>query len=116
MPVTRECEARAELLRSLGHPVRIRILELLVDGSLPVRELRDVLGVEASSLSHHLAVLRRAGIITARREGGVVVYALGPAQVAGLLDAVRRILASVLAGRVELAGRLRRAGSEPRGG
>ena len=54
-------EAKADLFRRLGHPVRIRVLELLQDGPRPVSELLSEIDVEASSLSHQLGVLRRAG-------------------------------------------------------
>ncbi|CAO0831623.1 hypothetical protein SMICM17S_10559 [Streptomyces microflavus] len=62
-------QAKAEFFRMLGHPVRIRVLELLQDGPLPVRELLAAIEVEPSSLSQQLAVLRRSGIVTATREG-----------------------------------------------
>jgi len=49
----------------LGHPVRIRVLELLHDGPKPVRDLLAEIDIEPSSLSQQLAVLRRSGIVTA---------------------------------------------------
>ncbi len=58
-------QAKAEFFRMLGHPVRIRVLELLQDGPLPVRDLLAAIEVEPSSLSQQLAVLRRSGIVTA---------------------------------------------------
>ncbi len=61
-------QAKAEFFRMLGHPVRIRVLELLQDGPLPVRDLLAAIEVEPSSLSQQLAVLRRSGIVTATRE------------------------------------------------
>ena len=62
-------QAKAELFRTLGHPVRIRVLELLQDGPKPVRDLLADIDVEASNLSQQLAVLRRAGMVTSSREG-----------------------------------------------
>lgn len=100
-------QAKAELFRTLGHPVRIRVLELLQDGPLPVRDLLSAIDVEASSLSQQLAVLRRTGIVTATREGPTVVYALSTADVADLMVAARRILAELLAGQGELLAELR---------
>ena len=58
-------QAKAEFFRMLGHPVRIRVLELLQDGPKPVRDLLAETGIEPSSLSQQLAVLRRSGIVTA---------------------------------------------------
>jgi ArsR family transcriptional regulator len=94
--------AKAEFFRMLGHPVRIRVLELLQDGPKAVRELLAEIDVEASNLSAQLAVLRRSGIVTATREGSTVVYALAGGDVADLLAAARRILTEMLAGQNEL--------------
>src|SRR5262245_38450416 len=69
-------QAKAEMFRTLGHPVRIRVLELLQDGPRPVRDLLAEIEVEASNLSQQLAVLRRAGLVTSQRDGALVMYAL----------------------------------------
>jgi ArsR family transcriptional regulator len=95
-------EAKAEFFRMLGHPVRIRVLELLQDGPVPVRDLLAAIEVEPSSLSQQLAVLRRSGIVTATRSGSTVVYELAGGDVAELLAAARRILSVLAAGRQEL--------------
>ncbi|OEV08735.1 ArsR family transcriptional regulator [Streptomyces nanshensis] len=91
----------------LGHPVRIRVLELLQAGPLPVRDLRAAIEVEPSSLSQQLAVLRRSGIVTATREGSTVIYALAGGDVAELLRVARSILTELLAGQHELLDQLR---------
>lgn len=100
-------QAKAEFFRMLGHPVRIRVLELLQDGPKAVRELLAEIEVEASNLSAQLAVLRRSGIVTATREGSTVVYALAGADVADLLRAARRILTELLVEQNELLAQLR---------
>jgi DNA-binding transcriptional ArsR family regulator len=100
-------QAKAELFRILGHPVRVRVLELLQDGPRPVRELLAEIDVEPSNLSQQLAVLRRAGLVSSSREGALVVYALSTPDVADLLAAGRRILSSVLADRDGLRDQLR---------
>ncbi|MEU8972115.1 metalloregulator ArsR/SmtB family transcription factor [Streptomyces monashensis] len=100
-------QAKAEFFRMLGHPVRIRVLELLQDGPMPVRELRAAIEVEPSSLSQQLAVLRRSGIVTATRTGSTVTYELAGGDVADLMKAARRILTEMLAGRNELLAELR---------
>ncbi|MEU1876970.1 metalloregulator ArsR/SmtB family transcription factor [Streptosporangium sp. NPDC020072] len=101
-------EAKAELFRLLGHPVRIRVLELLQDGPRPVRQLLAEIEVEPTGLSQHLAVLRRSGLVTAQREGSTVVYALAGGRVAGLLRAARELLTEKLAGQNELLDELLR--------
>ncbi|MGW1838088.1 ArsR/SmtB family transcription factor [Streptomyces sp. BBFR2] len=95
-------EAKAAFFRVLGHPVRIRVLELLQEGPLPVRKLRGAIGVGPAALSQQLAVLRRSGIVTATRTGTTVVYELTGGDVPGLLGAARRTLPVVLTGRGEL--------------
>ena len=100
-------EAKAEFFRMLGHPVRIRVLELLQDGPVPVRGLLAAIEVEPSSLSQQLAVLRHSGIVTATREGSTVVYELAGGDVADLLKAARRILTEMLAGQNGLLAELR---------
>lgn len=102
-------QAKAEFFRMLGHPVRIRVLELLQDGPMPVRDLLAQIEVEPSGLSQQLAVLRRSGIVSSRREGATVVYALASGDVAELMRAARRILTEMLAGRSELLAELREA-------
>ena len=100
-------QAKAEFFRMLGHPVRIRVLELLQDGPLPVRELLAEIGIEPSSLSQQLAVLRRYGIVVSRREASRVVYEIAGGDVAELLRTARRILTELLAGQNELLAELR---------
>ncbi|MEV6306022.1 metalloregulator ArsR/SmtB family transcription factor [Actinoplanes sp. NPDC051861] len=99
-------QAKAEMFRTLGHPVRIRVLELLQDGPKPVRDLLAEIDVEASNLSQQLAVLRRAGIVSSFRDGSLVMYALNTG-VADLLAAGRRILGAVLTDRDGLLVELR---------
>jgi ArsR family transcriptional regulator len=102
-------QAKAEFFRMLGHPVRIRVLELLQDGPMPVRDLLANIEVERSNLSQQLAVLRRSGIVTATREADTVVYTLAGTDVADLMRAARRILTELLAGQQELLAELRDA-------
>ncbi|MEU8679475.1 metalloregulator ArsR/SmtB family transcription factor [Streptomyces sp. NBC_00683] len=104
-------QAKAEFFRMLGHPVRIRVLELLQNGPVPVRELLNAIEIEPSNLSQQLAVLRRSGIVISIREGSTVSYALAGGDVAELLRAARRILTELLAGQNELLAELRNANS-----
>ncbi|MFE5714450.1 ArsR/SmtB family transcription factor [Streptomyces sp. NPDC056501] len=112
-------QAKAEFFRMLGHPARIRVLELLQNGPVPVRELLNEIDIEASNLSQQLAVLRRSGIVVSVRDGSTVSYALAGGDVADLLRAARRILTEMLAGQSELLAELRDTdtavqGSSPR--
>ncbi len=106
-------QAKAEFFRMLGHPVRIRVLELLQDGPKPVRDLLTETGIEPSSLSQQLAVLRRSGIVTATRHGTTVDYALAGGDVAELMRAARRILTEMLTDQSRLLAELRESLKEP---
>jgi len=109
-------QAKAEMFRTLGHPVRIRVLELLQTGPRPVCDLLTEIDIEASNLSQQLAVLRRAGVVVSYRDGGQVMYALSTPDVADLLAAGRRILGAILTDRDGLLAELRRnqPGGDPR--
>lgn len=100
-------QAKAEFFRTLGHPARIRVLEILQDGPRPVRDLLAEIEIEPSSLSQQLAVLRRTQLVTATREGNTVVYALSTPDVAELLRAARRILSTMITDQGELLAELR---------
>ncbi|SDT00728.1 ArsR family transcriptional regulator [Streptomyces sp. TLI_053] len=100
-------QAKAEFFRTLGHPVRIRVLELLQNGPRPVRELLAEIRIEPSNLSQQLSVLRRTQLVTATREGNTVVYALSTPDVAELLRAARRILTELITDQDALLGELR---------
>ena len=65
--------------KAIGHPARLRMLAMLRAGSLCVCQLTAVLGLAASTVSGHLAELRRAGLVTERKQGKWVEYALAPA-------------------------------------
>lgn len=95
-------QLKAEFFKTLGHPVRIRVLELLSEREYSVAEMLPETNVEASSLSQQLAVLRRAGLVTSRREASTVYYELTSSQVAELLAVARGILSSVLTGQAGL--------------
>ena len=85
-------QAKAEFFRTLGHPARIRILELLAERDHAVHELLEQIAIEPSNLSQQLAVLRRTSMVVSRREGGQVVYSVSVPEVRDLLLAARRIL------------------------
>lgn len=66
----------ANKLRILSDPTRLSVLELLMAGSLHVGEINEKLQIEQSLLSHHLKVLREAGLVKAARDGKSVRYSL----------------------------------------
>jgi len=89
-------EVKAEFFRAMAHPARIRILEVLSEGERSVSELVDELGLESSHMSQQLGVLRRAGLVRARKEGASSIYALTDRRLAKLLALSKEILLSYL--------------------
>lgn len=87
---------KADLFKALAHPARVRALELLVGGERTVSDLQAEIGIESSHLSQQLGVLRRAGLVTTRREGSSVHYALKDPLVADLLAAAKALLLTSL--------------------
>ena len=69
-------QAKAEFFKTLGHPARIRILELLSERDHAVHELLEKIAIEPSNLSQQLAVLRRTSLVVSHRSGGEVVYSV----------------------------------------
>src|SRR3546814_9079116 len=92
-PVT---EVKAELFKSLGHPARIRVLEVLSDGESSVGDMQPLVGIESSHLSQQLGILRRAGLVSTRKEGASVIYSLTDPILAELLAVAKRLLISSL--------------------
>ena len=105
---------KGDFFKTLGHPARVRILELLASQDRSVSELLAEVGLEASNLSQQLGVLRRAGVVSARKEGSAVIYSIASPDIAELLAVARKVLATVLADRVAVLEDLRAAGPEAR--
>jgi DNA-binding transcriptional ArsR family regulator len=95
-------QVKAEFFKTLGHPARIRILEVLRDGERAVSELIPEVGIEASHLSQQLGVLRRANLIQARKAGSNVYYSVGDPVLFELLEVAKRIITTSLAETQEL--------------
>lgn len=81
----------AEVLRSMAHPARVRILRLLGKGRKSVGELSADLGIEQPNMSQHLAAMRRTGVLRVDREGTRANYSVCCPDVSRLLDAAEAI-------------------------
>lgn len=87
---------KADFFRVLGHPARIKILELLRDGERSVGELQAALTLDSSGTSQHLAALKRHGLLESRRERTNVYYSVRDPRLFQLLEGARQILSSNL--------------------
>lgn len=82
-----QIERAANILKALAHPVRIEILNYLDEGKqLNVKEIHELLGIEQSSASHHLGILKDKGILLSRREGKNTYYYLRDKNFGKLID------------------------------
>jgi ArsR family transcriptional regulator len=104
---------KAEFFKALAHPIRIRILEILRSHARSVQELQALLDLDQSTVSQQLAVLRAKNIVTARKEGTTVWYAVRDALVGDLLDVARRIFNNQLSGTQTMLRELRREARRP---
>ena len=100
-------EVKAELFRALAHPARVRVLEILAVDERSVRDLQPLVGIEMSHLSQQLAVLRRAGLVTTRKVGSSVFYAIRDPELVRLLASAKQLLINSLAASQELLSSLR---------
>ena len=99
-------QAKAEFFKTLGHPARIRILELLSERDHAVHELLEKITIGPSNLSQQLAVLRRTSLVVSHRHDGEVVYSVSVPEVRDLLLAARTILSGILASQGQLEAEL----------
>jgi DNA-binding transcriptional ArsR family regulator len=104
---------KAEFFKALAHPIRIRILEILRSRDRSVQELQALLDLDQSTVSQQLAVLRAKNIVTARKEGTTVRYAVRDALVGDLLDVARRIFNNQLSGTQTMLRQLRQEARRP---
>ena len=81
----------AAVARSMGHAHRLELLELVAQGARSVEALAQHTGLSIANTSQHLQQLRRAGLVTAKRDGKYVLYQLADASVLGLLSAMQRV-------------------------
>ena len=88
---------KADLFKVLGHPARVRILELLRDGERNVGELQVALDLDPSGTSQHLGALRKGGLVETRRDGTSVYYRLRDPRALQLLAVAGQILSAGLA-------------------
>jgi DNA-binding transcriptional ArsR family regulator len=99
---------KADFFRALAHPIRIAILEALGGGDRTVQELQQRLGLEQPVVSQQLAILRAKSIVTARKIGTTVRYALSDPLLTQLLVVARQIFDNQLVGSQAMLKELRR--------
>jgi rhodanese-related sulfurtransferase len=93
----------AEVARALASGRRAEIADLLAQGERPVEQIAGEIGQSVANTSHHLRAMARAGLVTTRRDGTRIFYALASDRVAGLWSALTQVAAEHVAGLRQLA-------------
>lgn len=94
---------QARLCQAMGHPARLEIVHVLRDGPRHVSELAKTTVLSQATLSRHLAILRRNGVVTAERHGQEVFYQLSNPKIVAVCDLMRQVLADQFAHQSEIA-------------
>ena len=92
----------ADILKALGQPTRLKIVEFLRDGERCVCEIFPAIGEEQSNTSRHLNMLQTSGILTRRKEGLKIYYAIKHPEVLLIVDLARQVMAQEITGRHQL--------------
>jgi len=85
---------KSDILKALAHPTRLNILESLREGERCVCEIIDLVDTEQSNTSQHLAVLKKMGILTSRKDGLKVIYKVKYDEIFKILDMLENLVAS----------------------
>ena len=82
-------ERAARVIRILGHPLRLRLLERMENGEVNVTELVHASGATQALVSQHLGIMRAEGVVGTRRDGGRIFYRITEPKVHRILDCIR---------------------------
>jgi len=87
---------KAEFFKALAHPLRVRIIDALRAGEVGVNELSARLGVEQTTLSQQLAILRSRGLVAGRKSGSNIFYSVHDPAIFRLLDVAGEVFSNHL--------------------
>ena len=85
-------ESQASILKALGQPTRLQILELLKDGERCVCEIFPAINQEQANVSKHLSILKQVGILESRKDGLRILYRIKTPEILDLLTGVSKLL------------------------
>ena len=84
-----QLERVAETLKSVSHPARLRIIEILEEGERSVTEIQVGLGITQSLTSQHLSTMRMRGVLKSRKNGNMVYYSIANRDVVKVIHCIR---------------------------
>jgi len=99
----RKFGARAQILKAMAHPTRLFIINELVEHERCVYELTDMVGVDISTVSKHLSILRNAGIVQDDKRGLQVYYSLRCPCILDFLGCIENVIKENLKEQMEVA-------------
>lgn len=97
---------KADFFKALAHPLRIKILEVLVDGEKSVNEIQSEIGSEGSAVSQQLMILRSKNIVVGVKDGNRVIYSLRDPLIVDLLNVTKQIFNNHLVNTIQLLDQL----------
>jgi len=95
-------EYRAEILKALAQPTRLKIIDFLRDGERCVCEIFPAIGEEQSNTSRHLNMMLAAGVLSRRKDGLKIYYAIKHREILEIIDIVTGIMRLEISGRHQL--------------
>jgi len=95
-------EARANIVKALAHPSRLFIVDMLNNQSRTVGELTEMIGVDTSTVSKHLSVLKNAGIVEDEKKGTTVFYSLKTPCILNFISCIEEVIESNTNTQVEI--------------
>ena len=95
-------ELQADMLKALAQPTRLKILEFLRDGERCVCEIFPAIGEEQSNTSRHLNMMLSSGVLSRRKDGLKIYYAVRHAEILTILDTIKFLVKEDISGRNEL--------------
>ncbi len=93
---------RADIMKALAQPTRLKIIEFLRDGERCVCEIFPAIGEEQSNTSRHLNMMQAAGVLSRRKEGLKIFYSIKHPEILEIVDIVTRVVKQEIVGRHEL--------------
>ncbi len=82
-------------MKSIAHPLRLKILCVLADGELSVQDIVDNVGTSQSNISQHLAILRDKGVLYTRKDANRVFYRIDDPRIIKLVTMMRDVFCSI---------------------
>lgn len=89
--ILRKCDDVSQILKSLSHPVRLKVLCQVIEGEKSVNELTEFCEISQSAMSQFLNRMRSEGIVSSRKDGTHVYYNIADPKLAKLLHAIKEI-------------------------